>query len=56
MRRMSITNEWRGDFDNAALETLHGEGFEHPSTDYDWQGHNSTNTVSAGSVPTTAKR
>jgi GNAT superfamily N-acetyltransferase len=37
MRTMSTIYEWRGDFDNAALETLHGEGFEHGPTDYDWR-------------------
>jgi len=25
--------------DNAALEEMHGEGFVHPPTDYDWRAH-----------------
>ena len=34
---MSISYEWKGDFDNSALEALHGEGFEHEPADYDWR-------------------
>jgi GNAT superfamily N-acetyltransferase len=34
---MSITYRWRGPVDNAALETLHAEGFDHAPTDYDWR-------------------
>jgi GNAT superfamily N-acetyltransferase len=34
---MSITYRWRGPVDNAALETLHAEGFGHAPTDYDWR-------------------
>jgi GNAT superfamily N-acetyltransferase len=30
--------EWRGDFGNAELEALHGEGFGHAPIDYDWRG------------------
>ena len=33
---MTITYEWRGDVDNAAVNMLHAEGFEHPRLDYDW--------------------
>ncbi|MFC9733737.1 GNAT family N-acetyltransferase [Streptomyces roseolus] len=33
---MTITYEWRGDFDNAALNVLHAEGFGHPVSDVDW--------------------
>ena len=34
---MAIDYEWRGDFDNAALEALHAEGFGHDPEDYDWR-------------------
>jgi GNAT superfamily N-acetyltransferase len=34
---MTITYVWRGQIDNVALEGLHGEGFGHEPTDYDWQ-------------------
>lgn len=30
--------EWRGAFDNAALNSLHAEGFEHGVLDDDWRG------------------
>ncbi|WUD77851.1 GNAT family N-acetyltransferase [Streptomyces sp. NBC_00510] len=33
---MSISYEWRGDFDNAALNALHSEGFDDRSPDVDW--------------------
>ena len=33
---MTITYEWRGDFDNAAVNALHAEGFNHPPLDVDW--------------------
>jgi GNAT superfamily N-acetyltransferase len=36
LRHMSITYEWRGDFDNAALNVLHAEGFDHAVLDDDW--------------------
>ncbi|MCI3928486.1 GNAT family N-acetyltransferase [Streptomyces sp. AN091965] len=35
---MTITYEWRGDFDNAAVNALHAEGFGHPVLDLDWLG------------------
>ena len=28
--------EWRGDFDNAALNLLHAEAFAHPPDTHDW--------------------
>ncbi len=31
-----ITYEWRGVFDNGALNALHAEGFEHRVLDDDW--------------------
>lgn len=31
-----ITYEWRGNFDNEALNHLHAEGFEHRVLDDDW--------------------
>ncbi|MFF7816018.1 GNAT family N-acetyltransferase [Streptomyces roseolus] len=34
---MTITYEWRGDFDDAALNALHAEGFGPPSPDVDWR-------------------
>lgn len=34
---MPITYQWKGDLDNAALEALHAEGFEHDPVDYDWK-------------------
>jgi len=30
--------EWRGSFDNRALNELHAEAFEHPVFDDDWAG------------------
>ncbi|MFK0259422.1 GNAT family N-acetyltransferase [Streptomyces sp. NPDC090445] len=35
---MTITYEWRGAFDNAALNALHAEGFDHPVARTDWRG------------------
>ncbi|MEV0438702.1 GNAT family N-acetyltransferase [Streptomyces spectabilis] len=35
---MTITYEWRGDFDNAAVNALHAEGFGHRVLDIDWLG------------------
>ncbi|MDJ1134487.1 GNAT family N-acetyltransferase [Streptomyces iconiensis] len=34
---MMITYEWCGDFDNAALNALHAEGFDHPLEQTDWR-------------------
>lgn len=34
---MTITYEWRGDFDNAALNALHADGFGHPVGRTDWR-------------------
>ena len=34
---MALTYKWRGDFDSAALEALHAEGFDHPPEEYDWK-------------------
>ena len=33
---MAITYEWRGDFDGAAVNALHAEGFDHPYQDIGW--------------------
>jgi len=33
---MTVTYEWRGDFDSAAVEALHAEGFGHAPVEYDW--------------------
>ena len=33
---MTITYEWRGDFDNTAVNALHAEGFHHRVLDIDW--------------------
>ncbi|MFH8368407.1 GNAT family N-acetyltransferase [Streptomyces sp. NPDC018031] len=34
---MRITYEWRGDFDNTALNSLHAEAFEHAPLPIDWR-------------------
>ncbi|MGW8455691.1 GNAT family N-acetyltransferase [Streptomyces niveus] len=33
---MTITYEWRGDFENAAVNALHAEGFGRRTLDIDW--------------------
>ncbi|MFE7134728.1 GNAT family N-acetyltransferase [Streptomyces sp. NPDC057638] len=33
---MTITYAWRGDFENAAVNALHAEGFGHRALDTDW--------------------
>jgi len=33
---VTITYEWRGEFDNTAVNELHAEGFGHGGTDLDW--------------------
>lgn len=35
---MTITYEWRGDFDNGSLNALHADGFGHPVAKTDWRG------------------
>lgn len=35
---MTIVYEWRGAFDNAALNALHAEGFGASTSEVDWQG------------------
>ena len=35
-RGMTITYEWRGAFENAAVNILHAEAFGHPGLDVDW--------------------
>jgi len=35
---VTITYEWRGDFDSGEVEALHAEGFDRPPMDYDWWG------------------
>lgn len=34
---MALTYEWRGDFDNAEVNALHAEGFDHRPLDDDWK-------------------
>ncbi|MET9862220.1 GNAT family N-acetyltransferase [Streptomyces smyrnaeus] len=34
---MTIRYEWRGDFDNTALNALHADGFGHPIARTDWR-------------------
>ncbi|CAM5566076.1 MULTISPECIES: GNAT family N-acetyltransferase [Streptomyces] len=34
---MTITYEWRGEFDNAAVNALHAEAFGHAQLPIDWQ-------------------
>jgi len=33
---MTITHEWRGNFDNTEVNALHAEGFEYAPMTYDW--------------------
>ncbi|WP_336210929.1 hypothetical protein [Nonomuraea sp. LPB2021202275-12-8] len=33
---MTVVHEWRGRFDNKALNALHAEGFNHEPSQYDW--------------------
>ena len=33
---MAITYEWRGEFENSAVNALHAEGFDHPLIEDDW--------------------
>ena len=35
---MTLTYEWRGDFGNAEVTSLHSAGFDHPLTQDDWWG------------------
>jgi len=35
---VTITYEWRGDFENVAVNALHAEGFGHRLADVDWHG------------------
>lgn len=35
---MPFTYEWRGEFDNAVLNALHAEAFDHRVLDEDWNG------------------
>jgi len=35
---VTITYEWRGDFDNAEVNSLHAEGFDHAVEQDDWLG------------------
>jgi len=37
MRPMTITYEWRGDFDNVAVNALHAEAFGHVQVPADWR-------------------
>ncbi len=34
---MKTRYEWRGDFDNGALDALHADGFGHPVAQTDWR-------------------
>ncbi|WP_328885062.1 GNAT family N-acetyltransferase [Streptomyces sp. NBC_00316] len=34
---MTITYEWRGDFDDTSLDALHAEGFGHPPSEVAWR-------------------
>jgi GNAT superfamily N-acetyltransferase len=35
---MSISYEWRGDFDNGEVNELHAAAFDHPVLNDDWSG------------------
>lgn len=37
MRPMTIAYEWRGDFDNAAVNALHADAFGHVQGNTDWR-------------------
>jgi GNAT superfamily N-acetyltransferase len=41
----TITYAWRGEFESADVETLHGEGFGHDPADYDWFGQVSRHSL-----------
>ena len=34
---MTISFQWRGDFESAEVEQLHAEGFGHQAQSYDWR-------------------
>jgi GNAT superfamily N-acetyltransferase len=34
---MAIDHQWRGDFESAAVEALHAQGFNHEAVIYDWR-------------------
>jgi len=34
---VSISYEWRGAFENAEINALHADGFDHPAREDDWQ-------------------
>jgi ribosomal protein S18 acetylase RimI-like enzyme len=42
---VEIDYEWRDDFDNAELNTLHAEAFDHPLLDDDWRGQVQTHSL-----------
>lgn len=42
---MGITYEWRGDFDNAELNALHAEAFNHRLLEEDWMAQVQTHSL-----------
>jgi hypothetical protein len=42
---MEITYEWRGDFDNAELNALHAEAFNHRPLEEDWKAQVETHSL-----------
>jgi hypothetical protein len=50
---MSVRYEWRGEFENRAVNALHAEGFGHAPLEDDWKGR-SSGTASGGCARGTA--
>jgi N-acetylglutamate synthase-like GNAT family acetyltransferase len=42
---VDVTYEWRGDFDNAELNALHAEAFDHRALDDDWRRQVETHSL-----------
>jgi GNAT superfamily N-acetyltransferase len=42
---MTTTYEWRGEFEDAEVNALHAEAFEHPVLDDDWERQVSDNSL-----------
>jgi GNAT superfamily N-acetyltransferase len=36
VRTMTVTYQWRGNFDNTEVNALHAESFDHPTRNDDW--------------------
>jgi hypothetical protein len=54
---MTITYDWRGDFENAALTALHAEGFGGRGRAIDWRaGYGGRGGPEAPPVPATPRQ